>query len=165
MGEAFEHVPHPHIQARRLAGPVRVADHYGHDAASAARRFNARLAVVITAAVGTMVCAYLFAALALVSLPAAIKSGDLIVIVAWVAQTFIQLVLLPIIIVGQNVQAKAADARADATYRDAEAVLHEATQIQAHLAAQDQVLTGLIDHLRAQDVVLARLQQGPGVAA
>jgi len=47
------------------------------------------------------------------------------------------LILLPIIIVGQNIQAKASDKRAEATYKDADAVLHEALQIQAHLEAQD----------------------------
>jgi hypothetical protein len=50
-----------------------------------------------------MWCAYIFAALALISLPAAIKSGDVVIIVAWVAQTFLQLVLLSIIMVGQQV--------------------------------------------------------------
>ena len=53
------------------------------------------------------------------------STGDRLVIVAWIAQTFLQLVLLPVIIVGQNIQAKAADGRADQTYNDAEAVLHE----------------------------------------
>ena len=52
--------------------------------------------------------------------------------------------LLPIIIVGQNAQAAAADKRAEDTYRDAEAVLHEAIEIQRHLKAQDVVLERLI---------------------
>ena len=59
----------------------------------------------------------------------------------------LQLVLLPIIIVGQNVQAAAADARAQATYDDAAAVLEEAKQIQAHPEAQDaaiEKITGLL---------------------
>lgn len=59
-----------------------------------------------------MWCAYAFAVIALISLPAAIQSGDPIIIISWIAQTFLQLVLLPIIIVGQNVQARASDARA-----------------------------------------------------
>jgi Na+-driven multidrug efflux pump len=95
-------------------------------------------------AVGTMWCAYLFTVLALISLPAAWQSHDKIIIVAWIAQTFLQLVLLPIIIVGQNVQAAASDQRGEDTYKDAEAVLHEALQIQAHLQAQDEVLQRLI---------------------
>ena len=65
--------------------------------------FNRRLAEKITAAVSTMWCAYIFAALALISLPAAIKSGDVVIIVAWIAQTFLQLVLLYIIMVGHQV--------------------------------------------------------------
>ena len=52
-----------------------------------------------------MWCAYLFAIIALISLPNAIKSGDTLVIVSWIAQTFLQLVLLSIIMVGQNVSA------------------------------------------------------------
>ena len=65
--------------------------------------FNRRVAEKITSFVSTMWCAYIFAALALISLPAAIKTGDVVVIVAWIAQTFLQLVLLSIIMVGQQV--------------------------------------------------------------
>ncbi len=80
-------------------------------------RINTRLAVGITKVVGSMWCAYLFALLALISLPAAISSHDPIIIVAWIAQTFLQLVLLPLIIVGQNVQAAASDARAESDHK------------------------------------------------
>lgn len=79
-------------------------------------RFNTHVALKITTAVGSMWCAYAFALIALISLPAAIRSGDPIIIVAWIAQTFLQLVLLPIIIVGQNVQAAASDARAQSDH-------------------------------------------------
>ena len=51
------------------------------------------------------------------------------------------------IIVGQNVLAAAADKRSDATYKDADAVLHEAVKIQEHLIAQDRVLEDLVDKL------------------
>ena len=71
--------------------------------------FNRRLAEKITSAVSTMWCAYIFAALALISLPAAIKSGDVVVIVAWIAQTFLQLVLLSIIMVGQQVSSSSVE--------------------------------------------------------
>lgn len=64
-----------------------------------------RVGVKITNIVGTMWCALVFAGIALVSLPSALSSRSLIVIVAWVAQTFLQLVLLSIIMVGQAVQA------------------------------------------------------------
>ena len=71
--------------------------------------FNRRVAEKITSLVSTMWCAYIFAALALISLPAAIKTGDVVVIVAWVAQTFLQLVLLSIIMVGQQVSSKSVE--------------------------------------------------------
>ena len=85
--------------------------------------FNAKVALVITRSVGTMACAYLFAAIALISLPAAINSGQVIVIVAWIAQTFLQLVLLSIIMVGQSVQSAASDARAAKEFADTETIL------------------------------------------
>lgn len=71
--------------------------------------FNRRIAEKITAAVSTMWCAYIFAALALISLPAAIKTGDVVVIVGWIAQTFLQLVLLSIIMVGQQVSSQSVE--------------------------------------------------------
>jgi hypothetical protein len=85
--------------------------------------FNAKLALAITRSVGTMACAYVFAVIALISLPAAINSGQVIVIVAWIAQTFLQLVLLSIIMVGQSVQSAASDARAAKEFADTEAIL------------------------------------------
>jgi hypothetical protein len=81
-----------------------------------------------------------FAAFDCISLPDAIKGGAA-TIVAWVAQTFLQLVLLSVIMVGQNVQAAAADERSEATFRDTTATLHETASLQAHLAAQDVLLT------------------------
>ena len=64
--------------------------------------FNQRIAEKVTALVSTMWAAYLFAAIALISLPAAIKSGEILIIITWIAQTFLQLVLLSIIMVGQK---------------------------------------------------------------
>ena len=82
-------------------------------------RFNSRLAVAITRAVGTMWAAYLFGLIALVSLPqaaAALMRGDTVTGVTWLSQSFLQLVLLPIIIVGQNVISASQDARAEADH-------------------------------------------------
>lgn len=135
---AFEHVPHPHLLRRQRGEvrPPRVEDERVG--------LNGKLGLFITTIVGTMWAAYLFTLIALVSFPSAIRTGDSIVIVAWVAQTFLQLVLLPIIIVGQNIQAKAADKRAESTYKDAEAVLHECLEIQRHLLEQDKALESLV---------------------
>jgi hypothetical protein len=80
------------------------------------KRFNLWLAEKITTGVATMWCAYIFAAIALISLPKAIKSGDTIVIVSWIAQTFLQLVLLSIIMVGQKVQSASVEQKIDETH-------------------------------------------------
>ena len=98
---------------------------------SAIGQFNKRFAVVVTNAVGTMWCAYAFAALSLVSLPDAIHSGNPVTLVSWISQTFLQLVLLSIIIVGQNVQAEHADQRAEADHETLD-LLHQInlTQLQ-----------------------------------
>jgi hypothetical protein len=100
--------------------------------------FNAKLAVIITSGVGTMACAYLFAVIAFISLPAilieanVLKKSDvpvfftkpgLILIVSWIAQTFLQLVLLSIILVGQRVQSTASDARSLKEFEDTELIL------------------------------------------
>ncbi len=90
-----------------------------------------------------MWAAYAFAGLALISLPAALATRDVRVIVDWVAQTFLQLVLVSVIIVGQNQQTARAEMRAEATYKDATALLHEVQQLQQHLAHQDQKLEEL----------------------
>ena len=83
---------------------------------SKAASFNRKLAEKITSGVSTMWCAYGFAALALISLPAALRTGDLLVIVAWVAQTFLQLVLLSIIMVGQNSASEAVAQKINETH-------------------------------------------------
>ena len=141
---AFRHEPHPHtvtVVTGTSTPPVVTADQ--HPTNTRAQRFNAWLAVKISGGVGTMWCAYAFGIIALISLPAAISSGSLIIIVAWVAQTFLQLVLLSIIIVGQGVQAAASDARSEATFKDAEAILHEAIELQRHLQEQDAVINAI----------------------
>ncbi len=146
----YDYVPHRRTTEKLggfVGGPVRALDQLPHR--NAAERFNAWLAVKVTDGVGTMWCAYAFAALALVSLPEAIKSGNAVTLVSWISQTFLQLVLLSVIIVGQNVLAAAADKRSEATYKDADAVLHEAVKIQEHLMAQDEVLAMLTRKLNA----------------
>ncbi len=130
---SVEHTPHPRIAERAKAGP--------HTVKAELDSINGRIAVGITSVVGSMWCAYAFAALALISLPEAIKGG-VGPLVAWIAQTFLQLVLLSVIMVGQKVSADASDKQALQTYRDAEALLkiqdelHRLVKINNDLTAQ-----------------------------
>jgi hypothetical protein len=108
------HIPNPRIAEREKSGPhLTKHEHIG---------LNGRIAVLITNAVSTMWCAYIFAIIALISLPSAI-SGGTAALISWIAQTFLQLVLLSVIMVGQKVAAQASDKQAMQTYKDAEALL------------------------------------------
>jgi hypothetical protein len=153
MAIHFKREPHPHIDARKSAGPPRTTD--------AAPGFNGRIAVTLTRIVGTMWCAYAFAVLALVALPDALQSGGLLPLIQWVSQTFIQLVMLSVIMVGQNILAKASDRRAELTYADADATFHEAEQIQAHLEVQDQALSTLLDKIAKLEAAQATWATAP----
>jgi hypothetical protein len=131
----MEHVPHPHLEARKQF--LKMRDELG--------TFNSRLAVGITNIVGTMWCAYAFALLALISFPEAVKAGTA-TLVAWFAQTFLQLVLLSIIMVGQKVAAAKSDRQLEQTYMDAEALL-QINDDMHKLLKQNTLLTEQINQL------------------
>ena len=129
---------HPPTHGHTKDGaPVHKDRHDYHPAETGYQRFNKKLAVLITTKVGTMTSAYIFAVLALCSLPAILSAFNvfsgwfpdwlikpsIIALVAWIAQAFLQLVLLPIIMVGQNVQGAASDARASKTLEDTEMLI------------------------------------------
>jgi DNA integrity scanning protein DisA with diadenylate cyclase activity len=97
---------------------------------------NRRIAEKITSVVSTMWAAYLFAAIALISLPSALNSGDTLTIVDWVAQTFLQLVLLSIIMVGQQRSSEKVTTEIDETHAAALAEFEYAKEARA-LAQQE----------------------------
>jgi len=142
MAVSFQHAPSPHIQTRRKVGPPTVADMVSG--------INGRIALTLTRVVGTMWCAYAFAGLALVALPAALSSGSVLDIVQWISQTFIQLVMLSVIMVGQNIIGQAADRRSEMTYKDADATFHEAEQIQQVSRDTLPLLEEIRDHVADQ---------------
>lgn len=137
-------------EPRRVSSDeIRAAIH----GASALGRFNNSLALLVTRVVGTMWAAYLFALIALVSLPAALKAleaGDTVVAIGWLSTSFLQLVLLPIIIVGQKVISAHQDARADTD--------HE-TLTQLHAINMQQLRI-----LESQQRILEELEKRPGAA-
>jgi hypothetical protein len=68
------------------------------------------VAVKITSAVGSMWCAIIFSIIALSSLPSIImqsfQTNSISPVIQWIAQTFLQLVLLSIILKGQNISSE-----------------------------------------------------------
>jgi hypothetical protein len=80
-------------------------------------RFNTRLALLITKSVGTMWCAYVFSVIGITSLVGAFTGNARLALIAGgISSYFLQLVLLPVIIVGQNVISASQDARAEADH-------------------------------------------------
>jgi hypothetical protein len=150
---SFNHVPHPRILDRQRNGPPKSTDeHVG---------LNGRVALAITTIVGTMWCAYAFATLALIALPSSIQGGSLITLIQWISQTFIQLVMLSVIMVGQNIIGRSADKRSEMTYNDAEATFHEAGQIQLHLQDQDAALNALLEKVASLESALEKALREP----
>jgi hypothetical protein len=156
-----------------LAKAVRLSPSEIKHAMSEVEGFNAKLAVLITHAVGSMAMAYVFCLIALTSLPAilieagVLTSGDvpkfltkpgLILIVAWIAQTFIQLVLLSIIMVGQDVQSIASDARSENTFKDTQAILD------AMNCETEGGLRTILDAIEAQTKLLQQKGSGSVIA-
>jgi hypothetical protein len=143
--------PHPRLEHLRSHNPP-TAHQVRRDRAggSKVKAFNSRVALGITASVGTMWCAYIFAVIGIMGVTGALTGNvGLVLVVGAISGYFLQLFLLPVIIVGQNVQAAASDARAIATYENAVAILEEAHTIQKHLETQDAAVSALLDKLLA----------------
>lgn len=125
-GPGFRHakgVTMPH-GTTRLGHVVhhRTADHLPTE--TGYQRFNKRIAVWVTTTVGTMTCAYLFAALGSVAMYGAFTNNVTLTLIAGsISGYFLQLVLLPTIIVGQNIASQASDVRAAKTFEDTETIL------------------------------------------
>ena len=143
----FEHHPHDHIITRKKTGPPTTR--------SAPIGLNGKIAIVLTSAVGTMWCAYIFALFALLVVPEAIHGG-LLTFVQWVSQTFIQLVMLSVIMVGQSILGQAADKRSEMTYNDADATFHEVQQIQQHLLEQDAAINAMLEKMEQLEAAIRR---------
>jgi uncharacterized membrane protein len=142
----FVHHPHPHTEKRKLQPPPKVSDqHVG---------FNGRLGAAITRSVGTMWAFYLAAiTMATWMVLAGFAWGPLHQVDPYpfafllFLGNIVQLLLMFVIMVGQQVLGAASDKRAVVTYQDAEAILHECLQMQDHLSAQDTALERMIQRL------------------
>lgn len=123
-----------------------------HAAEQAAEGFNTRIAVLLTKSVGTMWTAYAFTVLAFIGLFAILNllPPILILLTAFISQTFLQLVLLPVIMVGQNVLNRKTELQAEEQFNTTMSTYHDIEQIMQHLSAQDAELlrhTKILIHL------------------
>ena len=137
----------------QIASPVKTRRHVGQAISLRGLRsdieradgINGKIAVFLTNIVGSMWCAYAFGVIAFIGLPAALRPGGE-GIIAWIAQTFLQLVLLSVIMVGQNVQSVASDVRSQHTYDDTVLILD---RLDIHTAGGLKDLADRIDGLEA----------------
>jgi len=132
-----------------------------HAAEIAAAGFNTHLAVWLTEHVGSMWTAYGFAVIAIIGLFGILGlfSPLVILLVAWVSQTFIQLVLLPIIMVGQNVLGRKAELQADEAYATTMKTYADIEAVMKHLDNQDEKIFALQQLMKAQtDAMLSLVQ-------
>ena len=154
----FVHHPHPHTEERKLKPPPKLADeHIG---------INGRLGASITRRVGTMWAFYLAAVtMALWMVLAGFAWGPLHQIDPYpfafllFLGNIVQLMLMFVIMVGQQVLGAASDKRAVVTYQDAEAILHECLQMQEHLTAQDSALERMLQRMERLE---ARMENSAG---
>jgi len=159
---------HPHFGHTKHGLPVHLHTVDHHPSSTAYQRFNKKVAILLTKSVGNMTCFWVFCLLALCSLPAVlsgfsvfagvfpnwmIRTSD-IALVAWIAQTFIQLVLLPALMVGQNLQNLASEARAAKQFEDTEVVVDR-------LDSRTQGgITDVLDAIKKLDQRIASIETG-----
>src|ERR1700730_4768842 len=106
-----------------------------HEAEKAASGLNQKIAIGLTKGVGTMICAYIFAILAIIGFPGFQATPT--AYVQWTSQTFIQLVMLSVIMVGQSVLGRKQELQSDEQYRTTMSTYHDIEQVMQHLSAQD----------------------------
>jgi uncharacterized membrane protein len=158
----FRHEPHQH-QPRNV--------NQLHETEQATAGFNNRVAVALTKGVGTMWTAYIFTVLAFVGLLGLLNLLNPItfLLATWVSQQFLQLVLLPVIMVGQNVLGRKAELLADEQFHTTMSTYHDIEQIMQHLSAQDAELlhhTKLLIHLLEKNgISLQQLEAEVGSAS
>lgn len=127
--------PHRHAHVPQNANTA-------HHAEQARASFNQQLAVALTRIVGTMACAYVFALLALFGFPAlaSVLNPQIATYVQWTSQTFIQLTMLSVIMVGQAILGRKAEIQAEEQYQFVLKTYHDTEQLLLHLDAQDREL-------------------------
>jgi uncharacterized membrane protein len=152
----FVHHPHPQTEARKLKPPPKVSDeHIG---------FNGRLGAAITRSVGTMWAVYIAIIIQVTWMTLAtlgiweFRRDPYPFAFLLFLSNIVQLLLMFVIMVGQQVLGAASDKRAVVTYQDAEAILHECFQMQEHLLAQDKALDSII---RRMEHLEAKMEQAP----
>jgi uncharacterized membrane protein len=142
----LESRPHPWIEQHRVQPPPQAKDQ--------AVSLNGRIAAWLTQRLGTMWAFYIAAATQLVWIGLAEARIQRFDPYPFIFMTFLsalaQLVLMIVIMVGQDVLGQAADRRSEQTSFDTEAILFECQRMKARLTAQDRIIGSLCDYTATQ---------------
>ena len=113
-----------------------------HEAELALASVNKKIAVKLTAWTGTMWVAYAFVVIAVIGLFGllGLLTPFVFLLMAWLSQQFLQLVALPVILVGQNVQNEHAELMAEEEYKTTQKLEHDVGQLGFHIDALDKEL-------------------------
>ena len=143
-----KYTPHPH-QPRNV--------NLVHQAEQDASSFNKRFAILLTKGVGTMTCAYLFAIIAILGFPL-LPFGPLATqLVQWTSQTFIQLTMLSVIMVGQGLLGRKAELQSDESYNTTMKVYADIESIMKHLDDQDALILKIVEKIETQDILIPKI--------
>ena len=109
------------------------------------QRFNKRCAVWVTKNVGTMTAFWVFTVLAMFVVPSCLYAAGYIhtkmfittfgfnLLATLILSTWLELALMPAIMVGQNLQNEASDARSEKQFEDTEQIIKDIDLIKKHL--------------------------------
>ncbi|MHB8646589.1 MAG: DUF1003 domain-containing protein [Thermomicrobiales bacterium] len=135
--------PHPWIADRKVTPPPTVKDEY--------IGLNGRIAAWVTRRVGSMWAFYAATVFQFgwigLSVVGVITFDPYPFAFLLFLSSLAQLIFMFIIMVGQDVLGRAGDKRAQQTYLDAEAILHETARLQEHLTAQDKLIVGICGYI------------------
>jgi len=142
------HDHHPWIKERKFHRPARVRDQYVGR--------NGRIAAMLTEAVGTMWAFYAATVFQFgwigLALAGVIRFDAFPFAFLLFISSLLQLILMFVIMVGQDVLGRWGDQRSEQTFRDTEAILHECRQLQRHLTAQDEVIVKIAEFIEQHEV-------------
>lgn len=144
MSKLYEHKEHQHIPKNINAE---------HKAEQQASGINQRIAIALTKAVGTMTCAYCFTLLAIAGFPYLLGPG-VSQYVQWISQTFIQLTMLSVIMVGQAILGRKAELQADEAFSTTQKSFADIEQIVKHLDVQDSKIIEITQGQSKQTLIL-----------
>lgn len=138
----YKHVPHWHK-------PVNVNEKQKEE-----QRLNTSIAVWLTKHVGTMVTAYIFTGIGIGSLVGVFTNNTFLALLfGSISSYLLQLVLLPVIMTGQNVLSRHTELLAEEQFNTTQKSYHDIEQIMNHLDSQDAAILDIASKVEQMEKI------------